>query len=109
MLPPPMPMKLLEIAAGVFEMKPAMFFVAIAVGKFLRFLLWSILIIRYGPTLIHTIRGTMHDHRTLVLGIGGALVVLIIVWVVRKIFDRNKGTKLPIEENGASPSESVPD
>ncbi|CAN5636995.1 hypothetical protein BH10ACI4_BH10ACI4_06920 [soil metagenome] len=109
MMPPPMPVKLVEFAAGVFEMKPVMYFLAIAVGKFIRFMLWSILTILYGPALIHTVSRTLRDHRTLVLGIGGALLVLIIAWVVRKIFDRNKGTKLPIEENGVSPSESVPD
>ena len=49
MMPPPMPVKLFEFAAGVFEMKPLWFFCAILVGKFLRFLVWAIITIIYGP------------------------------------------------------------
>jgi membrane protein YqaA with SNARE-associated domain len=107
MMPPPMPVKLVEIAAGVFEMKPAMFFLAIATGKFVRFLLWSLLVIFYGPALIHTVSRTLRDHRSLVLGIGGALLVIVVVWVVRKVFDRNRGTKLPVEEE-LTPSDISP-
>src|ERR1700756_963526 len=43
MMPPPMPVKLFELAAGVFEMKPLWFFSAIFVGKFLRFILWALI------------------------------------------------------------------
>jgi membrane protein YqaA with SNARE-associated domain len=108
MMPPPMPVKLVEFAAGVFEMKPVMFFLAIAVGKFIRFLLWSLLTIFYGPALIHTVSRTLRDHRSLVLGIGGALIVVIVVWVIRKVFDRSRGTKLPVEEE-PTPSDTIPE
>ena len=108
MMPPPMPVKLVEFAAGVFEMKPAMFFLAIAVGKFIRFLIWALLTIFYGPALIHTVSHTLREHHSLVLGIGGALVVLILVWVLRKVFDRNRGTRLPVEEE-LTPSDTIPE
>jgi membrane protein YqaA with SNARE-associated domain len=98
MMPPPMPVKLVEFAAGVFEMKPVYFFLAIASGKFIRFLLWSILTILYGPTLLHTVMQTIRQHHTLMLSLGGAVLVLLAAYVLRKLFDRNRGTKFPTEE-----------
>ena len=55
MMPPPMPVKLIEFAAGVFEMKPLWFFSAIFLGKFVRFLLEAMITIVYGPTILQTI------------------------------------------------------
>lgn len=101
MLPPPMPVKLFEFAAGVFEMKALWFFGAITAGKFIRFMIWAIITIRYGPAILHTITRTLHEHLTLMLSLGGIAVVLIAMWIVRKVFDRRRGTRLPIEdENG---------
>jgi membrane protein YqaA with SNARE-associated domain len=99
MMPPPMPVKLFEIAAGVFEMKPAWFFSAMFVGKFLRFLIWAIITITYGPKLLHSIVRVMHAHLGYVLGSAGILVVMLMVYVVRKVFDRRRGATLPVEED----------
>src|SRR3984893_3768122 len=52
MCPPPMPVKIFELAAGVFEMRVVSYFLAIAAGKFLRFAIESVLVIIYGPTII---------------------------------------------------------
>jgi membrane protein DedA with SNARE-associated domain len=90
--------KLFEFAAGVFEMKPFWFFMAIFVGKFVRFLIWAIITITYGPTILHTITRTMHEHLGYVIGVGGIILVLLLVYVLRKIFDRRRGTRLPVEE-----------
>lgn len=98
MLPPPMPIKLFELAAGVFEMKPAWFFSAMLTGKFLRFLVWAVITILYGPKIISTMTKAVHDHLGYVLGAGGVIVVLVIVYVVRKLFDRRRGTHFPVEE-----------
>ncbi len=98
MMPPPMPVKLFEFAAGVFEMKPLWFFSAIFVGKFLRFLVWAIITITYGPTILGTITRTIRAHRNYVLAAGGIVMVMLLVYVVRKVFDRRRGTKLPVEE-----------
>jgi membrane protein YqaA with SNARE-associated domain len=108
MMPPPMPVKLVEFAAGVFEMKPVYFFLAIAAGKFIRFLIWSILTILYGPTLLHTVMQTIREHHTLMLSLGGVVVVLLAAYVLRKLFDRNRGTKFPAEEGGSA-AESIPE
>lgn len=98
MMPPPTPVKLFEIAAGVFEMKPVWFFFAIFIGKFLRFLLWAIITILYGPQLLHTITRALHEHLGYVLGAGGILVGILIVYVVRKLFDRRRGIEFPAED-----------
>jgi membrane protein YqaA with SNARE-associated domain len=98
MMPPPMPVKLFEFAAGVFEMKTVWFFCAILLGKFIRFMVWAIITILYGPKLVSTIVATMKDHLNYVLAFAGALVVLIAIWVARKIFDRRKGVQLPVED-----------
>ncbi len=99
MMPPPMPVKLFEFAAGVFEMRPMWFFSAILVGKFIRFLIWAIITITYGPAILHTITRTIHEHRDYVLVTSGIVIVLIGVYVMRKVFDRRRGTSLPVEED----------
>lgn len=98
MMPPPTPVKLFEIGAGVFDMKPQWFFSAILLGKFLRFLLWAIITILYGPQIIHTIAQVLHDHLGYVMGAGGVLLGLVAVYVVRKLFDRRRRPQFPAEE-----------
>jgi membrane protein YqaA with SNARE-associated domain len=98
-MPPPMPMKLFEIAAGVFEMKVLWYFVAIFLGKFLRFLVWAVITIVYGPALLATISWELRAHLQWVLGISGILVGLIVLWVVRKLFDKRRGTQFPAEDD----------
>jgi membrane protein YqaA with SNARE-associated domain len=98
MMPPPMPVKLFEFAAGVFEMKPLWFFMAILVGKFLRFLIWAIITITYGPTILSTMSHAIHDHQRYVLGISGIILVALVVYVLRKVFDRRRGTSFPVED-----------
>lgn len=98
MMPPPMPVKLFEIAAGVFEMKPLWFFSAICAGKFVRFMVEAIITVTYGPKILHTVMKTLHEHLGYVMGFAGLLVVMVAVYVVRKVFDRRRGTPLPVEE-----------
>jgi membrane protein YqaA with SNARE-associated domain len=101
-MPPPMPLKLFELAAGVFEMKVLWYFVAIFLGKFLRFLVWAVIVILYGPAILNTITREVHLHLQLVLGAGGIFFGLIAFWVIRKLFDRRRGTRFPIEEDEPS-------
>ncbi len=98
MCPPPMPVKLFELAAGVFEMRPVSYFLAIATGKFVRFLIESILVIMYGPAILQTTLRVMHRHLGGVLAVLGIVVVGIVVYVLRGVFDRRKGIVLPVEE-----------
>jgi len=98
MLPPPTPLKLFEFAAGVFEMKPVAFVLAIFAGKFIQFLICSLLTIWFGPKLIHTMRHVLHRHMGSVIGIAVAGLMVLVFYMVRKIFDRRKGVVLPVEE-----------
>ena len=98
MMPPPMPVKLFEFAAGVFEMRTVSYFSAILLGKFIRFLVWAVITILYGPQIVHTISEAIREYARYVIGGAGVLILLIAIWIVRKVFDRRKGVSLPIED-----------
>ncbi len=98
MLPPPTPLKLFEFAAGVFEMKATPFALAIFCGKLTQFLVCSLLTIWFGPKLMHSLRRTMHEHLGLVIGVALFAILALVVYVVRRLFDRRRGVPLPIEE-----------
>lgn len=98
MLPPPTPLKLFEFAAGVFEMKAIPFSLAIFCGKMIQFVVCSLLTIWFGPALIHSLRRAMHQHLGVVIGFALFALLLVLFYVVRKIFDRRRGMQLPVEE-----------
>jgi membrane protein YqaA with SNARE-associated domain len=97
--PPPMPVKLFELAAGVFEMRPLSYFLAIVSGKFLRFMVESILVIVYGPAILSNALHLFHRHSNIALGLIGALILGLLVYVFRKVFDKRRGTPLPVEDS----------
>ena len=103
MCPPPMPVKLFELAAGVFEMRVVSYFLAITAGKFVRFMVESILVILYGPAILSSALHVIHRHAHLVLGGVGLLVLALAVYVLRNVFDRRRGVSLPVEEDDADP------
>jgi len=91
MMPPPMPIKLFEFAAGVFEMKPLPFATAIFCGKFVQFLVCALITIFYGPEIAHASRHMLHRHPGLLLGIAGAAVVWLAFYIVRKVMAGRNG------------------
>jgi membrane protein YqaA with SNARE-associated domain len=91
MMPPPMPIKLFEFAAGVFEMKPLLFALAIFCGKFVQFLVCALITIFYGPEIAHASRHMLHRHPAVLLGIAGAVVVWLGVYIVRKLMSGRNG------------------
>ena len=99
MMPPPMPIKLFEFGAGVFEMKPLPFAAAIFSGKIIQFLVCSLITIFYGPAIAHTARLALREHRELMLGVGAAIGLGFTVYVLRKLFDRRRGVEFPLEES----------
>ena len=98
MCPPPMPVKLFELAAGVFEMRLISYFLAIVAGKFVRFAVESTLVIIYGPAILESSLRLFHRHSNITLGIIGALIFGLLVYILRKVFDRKKGVVLPLED-----------
>jgi membrane protein YqaA with SNARE-associated domain len=98
MMPPPMPIKLFEFAAGVFEMKPLLFGTAIFTGKFIQFLVCALITVFYGPEIAHAARRAVHEHFDIVLAVGTGLGLLVLVYVLRKLFGKRAGAQFPLEE-----------
>lgn len=73
MLPPPMPFKIFVLGAAVFEMKFRDFLVAIFAGRFVRFLVLSVLVLWFGPQIVALFGGVFKRHWIwiLTLAIGG--------------------------------------
>jgi membrane protein YqaA with SNARE-associated domain len=55
MLPPPTPWKLFVIAAGVFEMRVLPFMLAVAVGRMIRWILLSFLVLFFGDQVVDVV------------------------------------------------------
>lgn len=67
MLPPPMPFKIFVLGAAVFEMRFRDFLVAIFLGRFVRFLVLSLLVLWFGPQIVGLVGGVVRRHWILVL------------------------------------------
>lgn len=73
MLPPPMPFKIFVLGAAVFEMKFDDFLIAIFAGRFVRFLVLSVLVLWFGPQIVALFGGVFKRHWIWIvtLAIGG--------------------------------------
>ncbi len=81
MLPPPTPFKLFVLAAAVFEMNFVHFVLAIFSGRFLRFLLLSLLTIKFGPEFARV----LGQHFVwVVMGIAAAAAIGWFIWWRKK-------------------------
>ncbi len=80
MLPPPMPFKVFVLGAAVFEMKFRDFLVAIFAGRFVRFLVLSVLVLWFGPQIVGLFGGVIKQHWILILSvIAEALCIWLLV------------------------------
>ncbi len=86
MLPPPTPFKLLVFSAGVFEMKPVAFLMAIISGRLVRFGLLSVLTIIFGPEIVAEAKLLIRTHPSYLalIGIGLILVCYLIYRLLRQ-------------------------
>jgi len=80
MLPPPMPFKVFVLGAAVFEMRFRDFIVAVFAGRFVRFLVLSILVLWFGPQVIGLFGGLVKQHWMMFTG--AILELGLIVWLV---------------------------
>ena len=55
MMPPPTPWKAFVFAAGVFEMRVALFMLAVFTGRFIRWIILSLLVIKLGPGAVQVV------------------------------------------------------
>jgi membrane protein YqaA with SNARE-associated domain len=81
MLPPPTPFKLLVLAASAFEMRLTHFLGAVFAGRMVRFLVLALLVLTFGPQVIHLVGGAYLQHRAwFFAGIGIAVGLGLLVW-----------------------------
>ncbi len=86
MLPPPTPFKLFVLSAGVAEMRFSHFLAATFSGRFLRFVLLSFLVIRFGPQIVDFLGTMMHHHlRSVIAVIAVGVLLGWWIWRVRKL------------------------
>jgi membrane protein DedA with SNARE-associated domain len=79
-------------------MRVGAFAVATFTGKFLQYLTFSLLTVWLGPTIFPRISHAIHRHANITFSVGGVLLLVVVLWVIRKIFDRRKGLVLPVDE-----------
>jgi membrane protein YqaA with SNARE-associated domain len=86
MLPPPTPFKIFALGAAVAEMSISHFLLAIFAGRMVRFLVLAVLIIEFGPGVVHTLRIFFSHHFHWILIAAGIAVAawLLLRWVRRK-------------------------
>jgi membrane protein YqaA with SNARE-associated domain len=76
MMPPPTPWKVFIFASGVFEMRVPNFLLAVFVGRMVRWLALSLLVLKLGPGAVDLVT----QHALVVVSIAGALAVLGFAW-----------------------------
>ena len=85
MMPPPMPFKIFVLAAAVFEMRFRDFLAAIFAGRFVRFLVLSLLVLKFGPQIITLVGALFQRHWwSVVVFILGAVFAWLILHHRRK-------------------------
>ncbi|HYA25353.1 MAG TPA: VTT domain-containing protein [Terriglobales bacterium] len=98
MLPPPTPFKLFALAAAVSEMGFVRFVLAIFAGRMVRFLLLSLLTLKFGPDAVRIIAALFREHLYLVMLVVAAGMV---AWLMRRKQARlrNNSTAKDAEES----------
>jgi len=80
MLPPPTPFKIFVLAAAVFEMRFRNFLAAVFAGRFVRFLVLSLLTLWFGPQIVGLMGTVVRQHLAWLLGaIGGGVLVWLLM------------------------------
>lgn len=101
MLPPPMPFKIFVLGAAVFEMKFRDFLFAIFAGRFVRFLVLSLLVLWFGPEIISHFGGIFRQHWMLLSG--AILELALILWLM--LLRRSKRKSAASRSKNAAGSE----
>ena len=80
MMPPPFPFKLFALSAAAFEMHFSHFLLAIFAGRVARFLILSVLVIKFGPRAVTLAAALVRTHLT------GLLVALLLAVIFAVAF-----------------------
>ncbi|HEX7727401.1 MAG TPA: VTT domain-containing protein [Terracidiphilus sp.] len=96
MLPPPTPWKLFVFAAGVFEMRVLPYMAAVFIGRIIRWVALSLLVLKLGPGAV----GLVAHHALTALGVVVLLAAIVFAWwwVKRK---RGAKSRAAESESGA--------
>ena len=86
MLPPPMPFKIFVLGAAVFEMNVWHFLGAIFAGRFVRFLVLSVLVLYFGPQIVSLVAVLFKRHWIWVLSFAAAALC---IWIVLRCRTRS--------------------
>jgi membrane protein YqaA with SNARE-associated domain len=86
MMPPPTPLKLIQMSAGAFRMPLWLFVASTMAGRILRFTILSILVVKFGPQIVQLFLTAVTKHLAAVLIIVG----LVILGFVLRHFSRRK-------------------
>ena len=76
MLPPPAPWKVFIFASGVFEMRVANFLLAVTAGRIVRWLVLSILVLKFGPGAVDLVA----HHAGATIAVVALLALLGFTW-----------------------------
>lgn len=79
-LPPPMPFKIFVLTAGVFRMATWRFFVAVLIGRSLRYFMWGILAVIYGEQFKIFLTGNLHWIGILLFFLTLLATICILIW-----------------------------
>src|SRR5690242_12417358 len=92
MLPPPTPFKLFALGAAVAEMSIGHFVLAIFLGRTVRFLTLGILVVKFGPGIVHTTRIFFSHHfHWFVLAVAAGLAI----WLLLRRRNRRRSVVQP--------------
>ena len=81
MLPPPTPFKLFELAAAVSEMSFSRFLLAVFSGRVVRFLVLSLLTVKFGPGAVRWFSAVFRKHYYVVITLA---VAALIAWLLHR-------------------------
>src|SRR5437667_10370687 len=90
MLPPPTPFKIFALGAAVAEMSIGHFLLAIFLGRSVRFFILGILVLKFGPGVVHTLRIFFTEHFYWVLI---AVALALIAWLAIRRANRRHSTQ----------------
>ena len=96
MLPPPTPFKVFALGAAVAEMSIGEYLLAIFLGRIVRFFALAILVLKFGPGVVHTLRIFFSHHFHWVLILAAVTVAGWILW------RRHKTRNQPAPSSSAS-------
>jgi len=96
MLPPPTPFKIFALGAAVAEMSISHFLLAIFAGRMVRFAVLAILVMSFGPNVVHSLRIFFSHHFHWL--IAGAAVALL-VWLFLRRIRKRTPQALPQNQN----------